>query len=252
MADADGDGDLEIVIGPIWKQILVNQLHLKPGFNESRLRVRVVDADGLETQHGATVRLRQLGDGPRNIQTRVVDGGSGYLTQNEYTVQFGGVGSGSYCLEVVFPSAIGTRFVVDSLASSALGTIDVQSSVNGVVTVYRDGRVDFPPPGLAAVAPAPARPGAPGVLGNPSPTPARGAVSIRFTVFAPAPVEVLIHDVRGGMVRRLELGSLAAGPHSIRWDASDAAGRPVRSGIYLCSLFVGGRQAGVRKIPVVH
>jgi hypothetical protein len=120
--DADGDGDLDMVVGPNGKRILINQLNNQPFYRGSHMRVDVLDEDGYQTMHGATVRLTRLGGGPRDIQTRFVDGGSGYLSQNEYTVSFGGLSSGTFALEVVYPSARG-RVVIDSLVDPRLGSI---------------------------------------------------------------------------------------------------------------------------------
>ena len=45
-----------------------------------------------------------------------------------------------------------------------------------------------------------------------------------------------IHDVRGRRVRRLVGGEQTAGPHEVRWDGTDDAGRQLAAGVYLVRL----------------
>ena len=68
----------------------------------------VGEAVGVEARH----RAASLDDPRHPIQTRIVDGGSGYLGQDEYTVTFNGLGSGRYALEVSFPSKPDARRIV--------------------------------------------------------------------------------------------------------------------------------------------
>src|SRR5262249_6505456 len=96
-ADFDNDGDPDVVIGSGWfREIYRNRLESRPGVLGSTLEVIVLDDQGHQTQYGATVRLCEVGGPPNVEQVRVVDGGSGYLAQNEYPVRFGGLGSGRY------------------------------------------------------------------------------------------------------------------------------------------------------------
>ncbi|HKQ58604.1 MAG TPA: FG-GAP-like repeat-containing protein, partial [Candidatus Eisenbacteria bacterium] len=169
--DADNDGDLDVVIGTIDKAIVINKLHLKQGFHTSGLRVRVLDEGGHMTCYGATVRLKQVGGVPGTTQTRIVDGGSGYLSQNEYTVTFGGVGSGRYELEVVYPSPQGSRIVVDGRSDSRLWSLEPGIASDMKITVYRDGRIDITDTEVTGV-PAPNGPSL-SRLGAFAPSPAR-------------------------------------------------------------------------------
>jgi hypothetical protein len=54
-ADLDGDGDLDFVDNIPPTAIYANQLNQDSSEPNSYLRVRVLDAQGIETQHGATV-----------------------------------------------------------------------------------------------------------------------------------------------------------------------------------------------------
>jgi len=249
--DLDGDNDLDAVIGTNSRQILINQLNNQPDFRKSYLRVLVLDAEGHMTQQGATVRLTQLGDGPTLIQTRVVDGGSGYLCQGEYTVEFGGLSSGRYALEVVFPSSVGTRLVIDSLSVPELGSI-VGGESDGPIRIYRDGHAAFPRFTVAGVP----RPGwstaAVHRLGPPTPSPARRSVNVPITLDRAADVAVAIHDLSGRLLRRDDLGLVAAGRHDFTWDLHDQSGHAEPTGVYFCRLLVDHVAVDARRILVVR
>ena len=251
-ADVDGDGDLDAVVGAMGKQLLINHLDTTAHFFGGHLRVRVLDAEGHETAHGATVRLREMG-GPRGTtQTRVVDGGSGYLGQNEYTVQFGVSSTARYALEVVYPSPAGSRVVVDSLVNSLLGPITVGKDPNLTFTVYRDGRVRRSLPPLAGIEQIESRAGTHGVLGPPSPMPARSRVSLPVQMARSGRVALAIHDLSGRLIRQLEPGDLSAGSHNAVWNLTDERGAAAPTGVYFCRLLVDGAPSGVRRVLVVR
>lgn len=65
---------------------------------------------------------------------------------------------------------------------------------------------------------------------NSYPNPFNPATTISFTVAGAGPVDLVVHDVAGRLVRHLWSGGLAAGPQAIAWDGADDAGRPVGSG----------------------
>lgn len=251
-ADFDGDGDQDVVIGPMSKEILVNRLDQQPGFGTSRLSVLVLDGQGYRTAQGATVRLRQRGGVPGTTQTRIVDRGSGYLSQNGYVVQFGGVGSGTYDLEVVYPSPQGSRIVVDGRTDPHLWAIECVEQSDLAITVYRDGRIDMPSIASTGVR-SPSPPSAPtSVLGPPSPMPARHAMSLPFRLAGSADVSLAIYDLRGRLLRTLDRGALAAGPHSVEWDLRDERGVATATGVYFCRLLVDGSPANTRRLLVVR
>ena len=68
------------------------------------------------------------------------------------------------------------------------------------------------------------------------PSPAAGAVRVRFELAAPAAVRLAVYDVLGREVAVLAEGHRAAGPHAATW-----AGGP--AGTYLVRLDAGGRTA---------
>jgi ferredoxin len=75
-----------------------------------------------------------------------------------------------------------------------------------------------------------------------APNPARSGTAIILNAVSDGkPVEVRVYDVRGRLVRQLSSIAAACGPHTVRWDGRDGAGRPVASGRYLVRATVDGR-----------
>jgi hypothetical protein len=139
--DWDNDGDLDLVVGAGCHRFYRNDADQAPGFAGSYLRVRVLDALGHQTQYGATVRLKRVDLATPQVQTRVVDGGSGYLSQRQYDAHFGVDPNATYSLEVTFPSPPGPPLVVDSTVDPRLGSIVPGQLTDKVVTISRGGCV---------------------------------------------------------------------------------------------------------------
>ncbi|MFO7674724.1 MAG: YCF48-related protein [bacterium] len=72
---------------------------------------------------------------------------------------------------------------------------------------------------------------------RPNPMTSNGTIS--YSVPAPGRVEVRVIDGTGRLVRTLASGTAEAGRHSLSWDRSDAAGRPVASGVYFYEIAAG-------------
>jgi len=64
------------------------------------------------------------------------------------------------------------------------------------------------------------------------PNPARRSVALKFTLAAPAPVDVTIYDAGGRAMRSIRSERLTAGEQTVSWDGLDRAGRRVPSGAY--------------------
>ena len=89
-ADVDGDGDLDLALtGSRADGMHLVMRNMLPAAAAARgLHVRVVDARGRATRAGAEVRVFPPGS-IRPIGSRLVDGGSGYDSQNDMPVHFG-------------------------------------------------------------------------------------------------------------------------------------------------------------------
>ena len=87
------------------------------------------------------------------------------------------------------------------------------------------------------------------------PNPFNPDTYIPYQLHAPAQVRLTIYDVRGALVRELDLGYRAAGQYltsasAAHWDGRDQRGQRVSSGVYLYRL-QAGPVAHVRKMVVV-
>jgi aminopeptidase N len=70
-----------------------------------------------------------------------------------------------------------------------------------------------------------------------APNPFNPSTSLTFSLSRPSAVELTIFDPRGRRVCDLLAGeTLAAGPHAVRWDGRDAAGRAAAAGAYVARL----------------
>jgi hypothetical protein len=268
-ADFDGDGDPDVVMGAHVKDFARNQLDQVPHARTPYLKVRVEDHEGRLVEHGSTVRLRALEDPLHPVQTRIVDGGSGYLAQDEYTITFGGVGSGSFDLEVSFPGKLGAPVVVGPAQSSLLAGLRPGDSPPRTYVVRPDGEVFIEQAGPSAL-PSLARRSAPAaaegvatlalaasaegvaMLAPAQPNPARQDARFSLSLPAPALATIEVFDLGGRLVRTLVDGPRAAGQASVAWDLRDQGGRPVDAGLYFVRLVHDGRPVGTRRVIVLR
>ena len=82
------------------------------------------------------------------------------------------------------------------------------------------------------------------------PNPFNPTTTIRFELARAGTVRLALYDVRGQHVRDLVDGVLAAGPHRVAWDGTDAHGRPAASGVYFDRLTSDGRTLTRRMLLV--
>jgi len=73
-------------------------------------------------------------------------------------------------------------------------------------------------------------------LGPNTPNPFRARTRIAFEIPRSGPVSLAVFDPAGRLMRVLIRGTLAAGPHAVEWDGTDADGRLASSGIYFSVL----------------
>ena len=155
--DWDGDGDLDCAMGDWGKNgfLFENKLYnaATPLADRRYVRVRAVRDSaaaprGLEVEYGASAEVRIV-DRPDPFRRRkFVASSSGYLNQNQYTLQFGlppRGGSGpdlAFDVSVDFPGApTDGLWRVDKHVNPILGAIDLGSLSDREITVYRSGRV---------------------------------------------------------------------------------------------------------------
>jgi hypothetical protein len=80
-------------------------------------------------------------------------------------------------------------------------------------------------------------------LAQSRPNPVLSGTELAFEMENPAQTSLRIYDLTGKMVRTVLQGNLSAGRHTARWDARDASGNPVSSGVYYYRLEAGGLTA---------
>jgi hypothetical protein len=90
-----------------------------------RIRLRIVDGDGVRNQQGRVVRVVPQ-NAPNRIMTRVVESGSGLRSQNMYDLLFGAPWTGSYDVTVRF----------------AAGNVTATVKAGDAKVIFADGRVE--------------------------------------------------------------------------------------------------------------
>jgi uncharacterized protein (DUF362 family) len=83
------------------------------------------------------------------------------------------------------------------------------------------------------------------------PNPTHSVSNVRFSCPADGPVEMVIVDVQGRLVRRVAQARYSRGTHQLQWDGRDEGGRSVASGIYFCRADIAGRRHQ-RRIVVIR
>jgi hypothetical protein len=85
------------------------------------------------------------------------------------------------------------------------------------------------------------------VVSPASAVPARGIARWRVTLPEAGSVVVRIHDVRGRLVRALDVGMLAAGVHDVDWDGFTRDGSAAPGGVYFAR-FRAGKDETARRV----
>jgi hypothetical protein len=76
-------------------------------------------------------------------------------------------------------------------------------------------------------------------------------VRLELTLPREAEVRLVLHDVRGRLVRRVQDGGvLPAGTHRLAWDGRDEGGRDVPPGVYFATVSAGGESAARRILRI--
>ena len=98
MADIDGDGRIDV----IYPEAVTHAYYINTTktASPSSFTVEVLGPNGEHNQYGRVIRVYP--PGTKQIYTRVVDSGSGYLTQNQYPILVGTPFSGKHSVKVYF------------------------------------------------------------------------------------------------------------------------------------------------------
>jgi hypothetical protein len=117
--DTDGRPDMAVYGAPVMSADFSRMIafNRSPAIGTS-FSVIVQDAAGRRTQQGRVIRATKVGVANVPVISRMVDGGSGYLTSSEYPVMVGTPDSSPYRVEVTLPNASGQPVVVAATARS--------------------------------------------------------------------------------------------------------------------------------------
>ncbi len=103
--------------------------------------------------------------------------------------------------------------------------------------------------GATLAVPVPA-PGGTLSMARAVPNPARGGVTIGFSLARPASASLRVYDVTGRAMRTLINGPRPAGAQSVRWDLRLDSGERAKPGLYFYELRVGSQRMS-RRVTVV-
>jgi hypothetical protein len=85
------------------------------------------------------------------------------------------------------------------------------------------------------------------------PNPFHDRTSLRFSLErSPTAVRIDVYDVSGRRVRTLLDRAMTRGTHIVGWDSRDDRGRAVAAGTYFARLTLDGKDAGGKKLVVLH
>ncbi len=83
-----------------------------------------------------------------------------------------------------------------------------------------------------------------------TPNPLKPGAVMAIELAVPARVTLDLYDVAGRRVRRLQDGTLSAGPHRLEWNGQDQSGRALPRGVYILRLTRAG-STSTRKVVVL-
>lgn len=211
-ADYDNDGDLDFYAA---RDGEANRFYERTGSEGGNwLRIRPTGVVSNHAGIGARIEVEVGGV----VQTRVVQAGSGWLSQGDLWPQFGlGAATTADRVTIFWPSGIEDEYL--NVASQQDLLLQEGATVTGVTDA------------------APGRPLA--IIGN-YPNPFNPVTRIAFDLPQSGLVTLDIYDASGRHVRRLTESSLPAGRNTVLWDGHDESGRSVSSGIYFSRLLMNG------------
>ena len=89
-------------------------------------------------------------------------------------------------------------------------------------------------------------------LAPPSPNPARGPLTISYSLATRGPIEIAVFDLQGRKVRTLETGWREAGPGRAQWDGTRDDGTMAPNGAYCTRLRVAGEARAIARTVVIR
>ena len=136
--------------------------------------------------------------------------------------------------------------IFDTSADTLLATIDVGVPPYDIVVVQEPyAAVPGPPDVQEALSSAL-------LTAYPNPAGARTTIGVKLSRAEDQfPTGLLIHDVRGRLVRALAYPFRDAGTYEVAWDGKDEDGNPVASGVYYCRL-AGDETAAAARIVLIR
>jgi len=150
--------------------------------------------------------------------------------------------TGLYSTQTLAGAATVWQQEADGLVGNVVVDMIAVRPGDGVVVAGTHGKgVVQGRPGFSPVPDVPADPDL--VLGPNAPNPFNPVTRIPFTTGVPGRVRLRVFDVAGREVKTLLDAWCEAGAHAETWNGTDAAGRPVAAGTYVCRLEQGRRQA---------
>lgn len=164
------------------------------------------------------------------------EAGGTFATNTNYTLSDG---TGQIVFRTTFFEA---DYIGQTIPSGTMNILAITTQYQSTYQVTSRFSADFNPVSIQdpenAVVPVQ-------LLGS-YPNPFRQTTRIAYSVKSAQPVEIEIYNTKGQLVRILNSAFSQAGSNSLVWDAKDAFGTPVSSGVYMFKV-KGGRFTSSKK-----
>ncbi len=222
--DVNGDGYVDVVVSREGEPNILLLNGLGTYSNNNWLQVCLTGVE--DNQNGIGSRVELTANGV--TQTRLILAGSGYLSMNTLSADFG----------------VGTATMVDLVITWPNGTVQTVSGtgVNHILNVVQ---------GVDPASPAADTTPAATALFGAVPNPFNPSTTIEYALAADSEVNIDVYTIDGRFVKTLVNGTMSAGPHGAIWDGTDHSGKPVASGTYFYRLSTGAGFAKTGRMALV-